>query len=179
MINNETGASDLRMLAKEEVWKAVSERTKVVRLTWAIRAVVPVIFLSTLPMSTRAVSYEGGKFGFTVGALLTAGSIGVGWILYTADGIVGLALTFWAIGSSGLAMMASAARPIAFVKPICTRCRLLPVIKEHEAIHMAGVEADGEVWASMRKRHSCGSLGLKTGTQVCSFCPIPKRLEEG
>ena len=167
------------MQAKEKGWQAVSATMKVVRLTWAVGAMVPALFLSALSTGTRAVSCEEGKFGFAVGAIITGGSLIAGWALCAVAGIAGPALVLWALGGSGLVMMASAVKPTAFVKSICTRCRLLPVIKEHEAIHMAGVDRDNEVWASMKTRHSCQSLGLTGDPAICSFCPIPKRLKEG
>ncbi len=178
MMNSEIGAEGLRMQKEEDSWRTMDGRTQVVGLTWAVRALVPALFVSTLPVRTRAVSYEGGRFGLAMGALITGGSLTVGWILYPVAGVAGLAVTFWGLGSAGLVMMVNAARPIAFVKPICTRCRLLPVIKEHEVIHMVGVEGDDDVWASMRTRHSCESLNLAGDPTICPFCPIPKRLKE-
>jgi hypothetical protein len=91
-------------------------------------------------------------------------------------GALGALAFFWLFGSAGVVMVANGVRPSAFVKPICVKCRLLPVIKEHEAIHLAGVESDDEVWEEMRTRHSCESLGLDGDPSICSFCPIPRRL---
>ena len=167
------------MQAKEKGWQAVSAKMNVVRLTWAVGALVPALFLSAIATGTRAISCEEGRFGFAVGALVAGGSLTAGWALGAVAGIAGPVLVFWAFGGSGLVMMASAIKPTAFVKSICIKCRLLPVIKEHEAIHMAGVGSDDEVWASMKTRHSCQSLGLTGDPAICSFCPIPKRLREG
>jgi type IV secretory pathway TrbD component len=162
-----------------EEWRAVEAKTKVVEMSWVVRALVPALLLSSLPERTRAVSYEGGRFGFVVGAVIASGSLAVGAVLYKVAWVAGPVVAFWAIGSSGIVMMASAFRPVAFVKPICTRCRLLPIIREHEAIHMSGVEKESEVWDSMKKRYSSESLALRGDPAICSFCPIPKRLEEG
>jgi hypothetical protein len=122
------------------------------------------------------VSFEGGRAGVAIGAVIVAGSVVIGWVLYPALGPVGAVVVLWLIGTAGAAMVASGLRPIAFVKPICVKCRLLPVIREHEAIHLSGVESDDEVWASMRRRHSVESLGLEGDPAICPFCPIPKRL---
>ena len=73
-------------------------------------------------------------------------------------------------------MIVCSLRPTAFVKPICLKCRLLPVIEEHEAIHLSGVSSENEVWESMRSRHSVESLSLSGDPAICPFCPIPKRL---
>jgi len=164
---------------KGEEWQAVDQRIRVVTLSGALRVLVPALFISALPQRTRGVSYEGGRMGLVVGIIMVAGSIAMGAELYHVTGIVGIVVIFWLLGSSGTVMMVNGARPLAFVKPICVRCRLLPIIKEHESIHMSGVESDDEVWASMRTRHSCESLGLDGDPAICTFCPIPKRLREG
>ena len=87
-------------------------------------------------------------------------------------------VSFWFIGTAGVATVFGAIRPTAYVKPICVKCRLLPVIKEHEAIHLTGVGNERDVWDSMRTRHSVRSLSLEGDPSICSFCPIPKRLAE-
>ena len=112
--------------------------------------------------------------GFVV--LLAAAD--VAWLLWGPVGIAGALAAFWLIGSSGIAMMTSSLMPLAFVKPICVRCRLLSVIKEHEAIHLSGVARERSVWASMRERYSVESLKLEGDQAICWFCPIPKRLKE-
>jgi hypothetical protein len=164
------------MLAKGEEWKGIEGRMEVVRLTATARFLVPALLLSTLATGTRGASYEGGRLGLAMGALLTAGSLVVGFMLYPFAGILGIVVVFWLIGTAGVMMLVGGLRPIAFVKPVCVTCRLLPIIKEHEAIHMAGVASDDEVWASMKTRHSYESLGLDGDPSICSFCPIPRRL---
>jgi len=105
-------------------------------------------------------------------------SAAVGYLLLGPAGVLGPVLSAWLLGTAGAAMLASARTPTAFVKPICTACRLLPVIKEHEAIHLAGVSSERKVWGSMKSRHSAKSLELEGDPAICSFCPIPKRLAE-
>ena len=150
-----------------------------VTLSGPLRALVPSLLLSSLPVRTRGLSYEGGITGLAIGAIIAAGSLAIGWILYPLLGALGVVAVFWLLGSAGVVMVISGVRPLAFVKPICVRCRLLPIIKEHEAIHMAGIVSDNRVWASMKTRHSCESLNLDDDPAICSFCPIPKRLREG
>lgn len=84
----------------------------------------------------------------------------------------------WLFGTAGALIALSAVRPTAFVKPICVKCRLLPVIKEHEAIHLSGVSSEGAVWDSMRQRYSVENLSLEGDPAICPFCPIPRRLSE-
>ncbi len=151
---------------------------KVVKLGAFVKILVPALFVSSIPASTRGLSFEGGKIGFSMGALELAGSLIIAWMLLPFAGVWGLAAALWLFGSAGMAMMLNGVEPIAFVKPICVECRLLPIIKEHEAIHLSGVESDQMVWAEMRKRYSCESLELEGDPKICSFCPIPKRLRE-
>ena len=147
-------------------------------MTLPLRFLVPSLAVTTLSRSTRGVSFYPGRVGFALGAVLFSGSLALGWLLEGLTGPVGAALALWLLGTSGLATMVSSVRPLAFVKPICTRCRLLPIIEEHEAIHLSGVGSEGAVWASMRTRHSKESLSLEGDPAICWFCPIPKRLSE-
>jgi hypothetical protein len=157
-------------------WQAVDARLRVVRLSRPLRLLVPALMVATIPLKTRAVSYEGGAFGAAVGALVVAGSLAVGWAFYPLAGAAGVILPLWLLGSAGLVMVVNGVRPVAFVKPICVRCRLLPVIREHESIHLAGVESDDAIWSDMRTRHSRQSLAVEGDPRICSFCPIPARL---
>lgn len=162
----------------EEGWRDVEAKMRVVSLSLPTRLLVPALLVSAFPLQTRGVSYERGKFGVAVGGLLVGGAVAIGWALYGPLGIVGAVVPFWVIGSAGMLLIVNEVRPTAFVKPICVKCRLLPIIKEHEAIHMAGVRGDDQVWRSMKTRHSPESLRLKGDPTICLFCPIPKRLEE-
>ena len=111
-----------------------------------------------------------------IGLALLSASLLVGALLAGTTGPWGGIVSFWLLGTAGIVFIASALRPTAFVKPICVKCRLLPIITEHEAIHLSGVAKESAVWESMRSRHSVESLGLEGDPSICSFCPIPKRL---
>ncbi|MBI3841192.1 MAG: hypothetical protein HY297_04460 [Thaumarchaeota archaeon] len=164
------------MQSAGEGWESVALRLRVVSLTWIVRVLVPSLLVSSLPKRTRGISFHSGVSGMAVGFVVVAGSIVIGWLLGGSQGPLGAAVSFWLLGSTGLVMVASSLRPLAFVKPICVRCRLLPVIREHESIHLAGVSREETVWASMRLRHSTQSLALEADPAICWFCPIPKRL---
>jgi hypothetical protein len=153
-------------------------RLTVVRIGVPILLLVPSLLIYTLPKATRGFTFYPGRTGLFLGSVLAAGSALVGWMLGGAFGLEGAVLAFWLLGTAGAAMALSSFKPLAFVKPICTRCRLLPIIKEHEALHLTGVVSEGKVWASMRERHSRSSLALDEDPAICSFCPIPKRLSE-
>ena len=151
---------------------------RVVKLAAPLQILVPMLAIPSLSKSTRGLTLIPGGGGKAVGALLMASAAALGYLLYLAAGPVAAALSIWFVGSAGAASLAAALRPTAFVKPICTRCRLLPVIREHEAIHLSGVSSEKSVWESMKARHSVESLSLRGDPNICSFCPIPKRLSE-
>jgi hypothetical protein len=159
-------------------WEEVADDLTVSRLSAPVQILVPALLLSTLPRSTRGITFPPGKTGFAAGAALMVGGFGLGWLLGGSYEIEGALVGLWLLGSFGALLMLNSVRPLALVKPICTRCRLLPIIKEHEAIHLTGVAGESAVWASMRTRHTPESLGLKGDPNICWFCPIPKRLSE-
>ncbi len=167
-----------KSLEVEVDWMPLASKMHVVRLGWAVRLLIPSLLISSIPVQTRGMTFHTGRWGLLLGAVLVAGEIYVGALLEPLFGYAPLILLSWLLGSTGIALGITAFKPIAFVKPICTRCRLLPIIKEHEAIHLAGVGGEKEVWASMKTRHSVESLSLEGDPGICSFCPIPKRLRE-
>jgi hypothetical protein len=158
----------------------VTRGMKVVPLTALVKLAVPALLISSLPRNAIGFSFERGRFGALTGVLLLAASILIAFILSREVGIViALTLAMWLMGGSSILMIYnSTASSLAFVKPICAGCRLRPVIEEHEALHLGGVVEDGAVWREMKKRHSCESLSLDGDPNICSFCPIPKRLKE-
>ena len=159
-------------------WEAISARMRVVRLTVPLQVLVPALAVSSLSKSTRGLTLYPGRTGAALGVLLMAACAAVGALLWTPLGVAGPVLSAWVLGTAGGTMLAAATGPTAFVKPICVRCRLLPIIREHEAIHLSGVGSEGAVWRSMKTRHSVASLSLEGDPAICSFCPIPRRLSE-
>ena len=151
---------------------------RVARLTVPLQLAVPMLLLPALSRSTRALSLYPGRQGMAVGIALLVASVLAGVLLAGPTGPWGGLVSVWFLGTAGAMQVACALRPTAFVKPICVKCRLLHVIKEHEAIHLSGVASEDAVWSSMRARHSVESLALEGDPSICSFCPIPKRLPE-
>lgn len=149
-----------------------------VKITPWLTALVPFFTLASLSKKTRGFTLYPGGGGTALGAALVAAAVAVGYGLYPVTGPAGTALSLWLLGSAGAAVLVASRSPMAFVKPICVRCRLLEVIKEHEAIHLSGVASEKAVWESMRERHSVASLSLESDPSICTFCPIPKRLAE-
>jgi hypothetical protein len=159
-------------------WEGIDARMRVVKLTAPLQLLVPALILPSLSKSTRGFTFYSGRLGIGLGLLVLVSSLAMGVLLVQPTGPWGAILSFWFIGTAGLAMVSASVRPIALVKPICVNCRLLPVIREHEAIHLSGVSSEKAVWASMKERYSVQSLALVGDPSICSFCPIPKRLSE-
>lgn len=159
-------------------WESINGKMRVVRLNWLAQLLVPALIFPSLSKGTRGLTFYPGRMGLALGTLLVASSVVIGALLIGPTGPAGAILSIWFIGTAGVATVWGSFRPMAFVKPICTRCRLLPIIKEHEAIHLSGVASENEVWASMRTRHSAKSLSLEGDPAICTFCPIPKRITE-
>ena len=164
--------------SSEAEWMRIDAKMRIVKLTVPLQLIVPALIFPALSKSTRGLTLAPGKAGVWLGALMVCSSVLIGYLLYRPAGPIATALSFWFIGTAGALTLAGALRPTAFVKPICMNCRLLPVIREHEAIHLSGVASERAVWASMRKRHSVASHSLEGDPAICSFCPIPKRLSE-
>ena len=147
-------------------------------MTVPLQILIPALVFPSLSSSTRGITFYPGRFGLVIGITLVGASVFVGFLLTRVAGMIGGFLSVWLLGTAGVATVLGVFTPTAYVKPICVRCRLLPVIKEHEAIHLTGVASEKEVWASMKSRHSVESLGLAGDPAICSFCPIPRRLSE-
>ena len=159
-------------------WKSILNDLRVVRLTVPLQLLVPSLLPPSLSKSTRGLSLYPGKGGLGIGIALLASSFVIGALLAKPTGPWAGIVSFWVLGTAGIIAIAGAVRPTAFVKPICVKCRLLPIIKEHEAIHLSGVARESAVWGSMQSRHSVESLALAGDPRICSFCPIPKRLQQ-
>ncbi len=159
-------------------WKRIERNLRVVTLSLPVKLLIPALIFPSLSSSTRGLSFYPGKTGRFIGAVLLLSCGIVAYLLAGPLWVFGPAISVWFLGTAGAAIVASSFRPMAFVKPICVRCRLLPVIREHESIHLSGVLGESEVWASMKTRHSVQSLSLEGDPAICSFCPIPKRLSE-
>lgn len=153
-------------------------RVRVVNLSLPLRLAVPSLLISSIPRGAIGFSFESGLPGATVGAVLLVGSFLLGAALYDAAGPLSFAISLWLIGSTGAVMMYNSSRGLAFVKPLCTGCRLLPIIKEHEAMHVNGIESDKLIWNAMRTQYSFEGLSLGSDPMICSFCPIVKHLKE-
>jgi len=161
-----------------EDWETLAKGMRVVPLTVPLQILVPALAVPSISKSTRGLTLYPGRAGEALGLLLVLSSFVIGFMLFAPAGILGPILSLWLIGTVGAATFLAARRPTAFIKPICVACRLLPVIREHEAIHLSGVASEKVVWESMRTRHNIESLSIRGDPAICSFCPIPRRLSE-
>jgi hypothetical protein len=164
--------------SRPEEWRSIYANMRVVKLSVPLQILVPAFIFPSLSKKMRGMSLFPGKTGAALGAFICAASVFLGFLLAGPLGLPGFLLSLWIVGTPGMATLATVRKPTAFVKPICVKCRLLPIIKEHEAIHLSGVAAEGPVWDSMKARHSIESLGLAGDPAICYFCPIPKRLAD-
>ena len=150
---------------------------RVVSLTLPLRVAVPPLFVSSIPKRAVGFSFESGAFGGVTGACLLAATPVLGWFLYGVLGPLGPVLSIWLLGSTGAVILWSSARGLAFIKPLCTGCRLFPIVKEHEALHISGIESDAEIWASVKGKYSYEALSLGTDPNICTFCPVARHLK--
>ncbi len=152
---------------------------RVVNLSLAMRVFVPPLFFSSIPKRAIGFSYPRGRVGLIIGASILGLAFFFGNSLSANFGPLSVLLFLWLLGGSGaLLIYNSVGRGVAFVKPLCYTCRLLPVIEEHEAIHLSGAASETACWEDARRRYSYSGLGLAGDPRICSFCPIAKRLRE-
>lgn len=149
-----------------------------ITLSIPVRLAVPALGISSLPKKAIGFSFESGRPGVLTGVLLLGGSLFAGLILQPAMGLAPMLVLYWLIGTTGTVMIFNGTRKMAFVKPLCTNCRLLPIIHEHEATHIDGVRSDSEIWEMVSGKYGGLRLSLEADPAICSFCPIPKRLRE-
>lgn len=154
-----------------------SSGVRVISLTLSLRVAVPPLFVSSMPKRAVGFSFESGVSGGVTGACLVAATPVLGWFLYEVVGPLGPVLSLWLLGGTGVIMLWGAARGLAFIKPPCKCCRLFPIVEEHEALHIGGIESDAEIWAAVKGKYSFEALSLGTDPKICSFCPVAKHLK--
>jgi len=151
---------------------------RIVALTLPVKLAIPSLLISSIPKRAIGFSFEAGPVGGLIGASLLGGSLLLGGVLYQALGPLSVLLPLWLMGTTGAVMVYNSGRSLAFVKPLCTGCRLLPIIREHEAMHIGGIESDRRIWDSVRGKYSFEALSLGTDPKICRFCPIARHLRE-
>jgi hypothetical protein len=151
----------------------------VVPLTKLLRVMVPPLFISSLPRTAIGFSFPRGTEGRLLGACLVVATAALSFLLDRALGVLPALLMVWLMGgTTALILYNSTRHGLAFVKEMCSTCRLRPIIEEHEIMHLNGVRSEEAVWMEARKKYSYEGLGLATDPKIHSFCPIAKRLKE-
>jgi hypothetical protein len=152
---------------------------RVVVLSNLVKFLFPPLFFSSMPRRAIGFSYPSGREGKLIGTALVAATGVVSFLMMKTVGVPGLALAAWLTGgTAGLIIYNSTRERVAFVKQYCQFCRLRPLIEEHEAMHLSGEASEEVVWTEAKKKYSYESLELADDPQICTFCPIAKKLRD-
>ncbi len=148
-------------------------------LSSLVKIAIPSLLVSSIPRRAIGFSYPRGREGLIAAAGMLGLTFVVGYALAASVGPLSIFVSLWGFGGTAAVMLYnSTGTGVAFVKPLCSTCRLLPLIEEHEAVHLSGVASEARCWEDARKRYSYVGLGLGSDPRICSFCPIAKRLRE-
>lgn len=151
----------------------------VLPLSALLRLLLPPLLVSSLPRRAIGFSFPRGTEGKLLGVALLGGTAVLSFMLNNAFGIYAALAIVWLMGGTGVVILYnSAGHGVAFVKQMCSTCRLRPIIEEHEIMHLNGEASEEAVWRETRKKYSYEGLGLGTDPKIHSFCPIAKRLKE-
>ena len=151
----------------------------VVPLSNLLKVLIPPLLISSIPKRAIGFSFPRGKEGKLLGVSLLFATAAVSFLLDSSLGIFPALAMVWLMGGTGVVIVFNSMGPgVAFVKQMCSTCRLRPIIEEHEKMHLDGEGSEEAVWEAARKKYSYESLGLGTDPKIHSFCPIAKRLKE-
>mgnify|MGYP001619573930 CR=1 FL=1 len=151
----------------------------VVTLSTLVKIALPPLFIASLPKRAIGFSYPRGREGQALAISLLVLTVTLLLALSRSLGLLAIPLAFWVVGGTALVVMYNCATPgMAFVKELCSTCRLRPLIEEHEAMHLEGESCECPVWSVTKRRYSYDGLGLGNDPRICSFCPIAKHLKE-
>jgi len=152
---------------------------KFIILSGMVKLAFPPLFFSSLPKRAIGFSYPSGNEGKVLGASLLAATATIGLLLSRSVGPLGFVAMAWLTGgTAGLMLYNSTHCRVAFLKDYCSTCRLRPIIEEHESMHLNGESSEEVVWGEARKKYSYESLSLAGDPEICSFCPIAKKLRD-
>jgi hypothetical protein len=151
----------------------------VLPLSKLLKLLLPPLLVSSLPRRAIGFSFPRGREGKLLGASLIACTAWLAFLLDSAFGIYAAIGMVWLMGGTGVVILYnSTGHGLAFVKEMCSACRLRPIIEEHEIMHLNGEASEDAVWRETRRKYSYEGLGLGTDPKIHSFCPIAKRLKE-
>src|SRR5712692_2630228 len=151
----------------------------VVPLSNLLKLAFPPLWVSSLPRKAIGFSLPRGAEGKLLGACILAATSLIALLAGESFGPVALLGIVWLTGGTGVLMVYNSTRQgVAFVKLMCSTCRLRPIIEEHEIMHLRGEPSEEVVWRETLKKYSYEGLELGTDPKIHSFCPIAKRLKE-
>lgn len=151
----------------------------VLPLSYLLMLALPPLWVSSLPRKAIGFSFPRGREGKLLGTCLLAATAAIAYLAGESFGpYAGLAVVWLAGGTAIVMLYNSTSHGLAFVKHMCSTCRLRPIIEEHEVMHLKGEASEEVVWRETRKKYSYEGLGLGTDPKIHSFCPIAKRLKE-
>jgi len=151
----------------------------VLPLSKLLRVLLPPLLVSSLPRRAIGFSFPRGAEGKLLGVSLLFATAAISFLLNSTLGILPALAMVWLIGGTGVVILFnSMGEGVAFVKQMCSTCRLRPIIEEHEMMHLDGEASEEAVWEAARRKYSYEGLGLGTDPKIHSFCPIAKRLKE-
>jgi hypothetical protein len=158
---------------------AASINVVVLPLSNLLRVLLPPLLISSIPKRAIGFSFPRGKEGKLLGVSLLFATAAISFLLNSTLGILPALTMVWLIGGTGVVILFnSMGEGVAFVKQMCSTCRLRPIIEEHEKMHLDGEASEDAVWEAARRKYSYEGLGLGTDPKIHSFCPIAKRLKE-
>jgi hypothetical protein len=151
----------------------------VLPLSVLLRVLLPPLLVSSLPRRAIGFSFPRGREGRLLGASLLVATAATTFLLNRAFGIYPALGMVWLMGGTAvLILYNSTGHGVAFVKQMCSTCRLRPIIEEHEIMHLNGEASEEAVWRETRRKYTYEGLGLGTDPKIHGFCPIAKRLKE-
>lgn len=151
----------------------------VLPLSKQLRLLLPPLLISSVPKRAIGFSFPRGAEGKLLGVSLLFATFAVSFLLNGTLGIYPAVAMVWLMGGTGVVILFnSMGQGVAFVKEMCSTCRLRPIIEEHERMHLDGEASEEAVWEAARRKYSYEGLGLGTDSKIHGFCPIAKRLKE-
>jgi hypothetical protein len=155
---------------------AAESGIRVITISALLKLALPPLFISSLPNHAIGFSFPRGREGRIIGIALLGLTIVIALSLSRVIGVYAYPLMIWLTGGTSIIMLYNcASNGMAFVKERCSACRLLPLIEEHEAVHLTGEPSEKAIWNIAKTRYSYEGLRLDD-PGICSFCPIPHRL---
>jgi hypothetical protein len=151
----------------------------VLPLSKLLRVLLPPLLISSIPKRAIGFSFPRGTEGKLLGVSLL---FATGLVSFLLDGTLGIYVALamvWLTGGTGVVILLnSMGQGVAFVKQMCSTCRLRPIIEEHEKMHLDGEASEEAVWEAAKRKYSYDGLALGADPKIHGFCPIAKRLKE-